>query len=611
MSIVDTNASDFFVAGGTLRASSRCYVKRPADEELLNLVKTGQFCYVLTARQMGKSSLMVRTAQRLKQDGVSTAIIDLTRVGTDVGVEEWYLGLVTHLKRQLKLSVDAGAWWAEHSALGPVQRFTNFLRDVVLEEMDGPVVVFIDEIDTTLSVDFSDDFFAAIRFTYNARATDPIYNRLTFVLLGVATPSDLIKDRTRTPFNIGQAVAVRDFDRQDAQILQQGLSAVYSDQSEAIFNRIYYWTNGHPYLTQKLCLAAVETGNGHWDDGQVDALVEKLFLAEEARRETNLQFVRDSVLASSQLRQLLTLYRQVYQGKEIVEDERSLDQNRLRLVGLLRAEQGVLHVRNQIYRQVFNAAWIKTNMPVDWTRRLAIILGVLVVLLALVAGYFFYFGGQRAIDAQAQAAMQEFQEIPSRNVRLTKLAELVSLPGYEAKTREFFRQELSPEEQIAFFELDQPEKVATPLISVVKGMYTDLENNEHDNQLLQAMSEPLQAVDDPIAINMVTEIEQWLKGRQSYVQGEYQQTVAAYDIAIGLNADNPGTYFDRGLAYAALGQPDQALIDFEEVLSLDENWQDRVRQAVLNDDQLYTTLWSKQESYQLLITVVPTPASGS
>jgi hypothetical protein len=108
------------------------------------------------------------------------------------------LGLLTQLKRNLKLSVDLESWWQERMALGQVQRFTDFLRDVLLHEIEGQIVIFIDEIDTTLNLSFSDDFFAAIRFVYNARATDAAFERLTFVLLGVATPADLIKDRSRT-----------------------------------------------------------------------------------------------------------------------------------------------------------------------------------------------------------------------------------------------------------------------------------------------------------------------------------------------------------------------------------------------------------------------------
>jgi tetratricopeptide (TPR) repeat protein len=357
-------------------------------------------------------------------------------------------------------------------------------------------------------------------------------------------------------------------------------------------------------------LAAAETGDGSWTNERVDALVERLFLSEEARRETNLQFVRDSVMTSPQCRQLLTLYRQVYQGKEVADDERSLDQNRLKLFGLLRAEQGVLRVRNEIYHRVFNLAWIKANMPVNWTRRIAVISTLLVFVLAAVAVFLFYYQGERAIAAQAQVAMDNFRQIPSPDVRLTSLAELFGLPGYEDQARQLFRQELGPEEQLALFDLANPQEIETPLITVVKGLYTNLENNEHDNQLLQAMAQPLEKLDDPMAINLATEIEQLLQGRAYQAQGEYQQAVMAYDIAIGLNDRNPVTYFDRGLTYAALDEPSQALADFERVLSLDGGWQERVRQAVINDSQLYTVLWSERDVYKLLTTSVPTPTGA-
>jgi hypothetical protein len=127
--------SDFFVAGGTLRATAPSYVERPADEELYRLAKAGRFCYVLTPRQMGKSSLMIRTLHRLRAEGVRTVSIDLTRIGTEVDAEQWYRGLLSDLTSQLRLSFDTEAWWQDQSSLGPVQRFVGFLHDVFLAEV--------------------------------------------------------------------------------------------------------------------------------------------------------------------------------------------------------------------------------------------------------------------------------------------------------------------------------------------------------------------------------------------------------------------------------------------------------------------------------------------
>ena len=90
--------NDFFVAGGTLRATAPSYVLRPADEELFTMTAQGAFCYVLTPRQMGKSSLMIRTSRRLNEQGIRTGIVDLTQIGANVSIEQWYLGLLSQLR---------------------------------------------------------------------------------------------------------------------------------------------------------------------------------------------------------------------------------------------------------------------------------------------------------------------------------------------------------------------------------------------------------------------------------------------------------------------------------------------------------------------------------
>ena len=606
----ETGTGDFFVAGGTLRPDAPSYVKRPADDELSRLASAGKFCYVLTPRQMGKSSLMVRIARRLQREGVRTAVIDLTKIGTNLSVEQWYLGLVTRLKVELKIPVDPGAWWEERASLSPVQRFTDFLHDVVLAEIEGAVVVFIDEIDTTLNLDFSDDFFAAIRFTYNARASDPAYHRLTFVLLGVATPADLIKDRSRTPFNIGQRIDLREFSQEDAGVLLQGLEATFPKQAGSVFDRIFYWTNGHPYLTQKLCLAAAESGDGSWTDEQVDELVRRLFLSEEVRKETNLQFVRDSVNSSPQRRTLLTLYRKVHEGSEIPEDERSLDQNRLKLFGLVRAERGALRLRNEIYRQAFDLDWIRANTPADWARRIAVVSTLLVVLLAVGFAWLIPRQRQQAAEARAQAFVDSFRSTTSAEVRINSLAGLFDLPGYEDQARQLFR-ELSSEEQLALFDLADPREVGAQLTTVVQGLYVDLEDGERGNTLLRAMAQVLRKLEDPVAINLATEIEQWLEGRGYGAQGDYQQAVAAYEIAIRLNNHNPGTCFDRGRAFLGLKDYYAAQDEFENVIRLDLEWLARVKEVVEGDPELFEHLGTHRDSNPDLAmhfpTLTPTP----
>src|SRR5262249_5378996 len=151
----------------------------------------GDFCYVLTSRQMGKSSLTARIATRLRREGAAVAHLDLTAIGQNLTAEQWYDGLLGFLGRQLELEEELEEFWSGHERLGPLQRWMAALREVVLERCRGQVVIFIDELDVVRSLPFSsDEFFAAIRQCYNRRGEEPEFQRLSFCLIGVASPSD-------------------------------------------------------------------------------------------------------------------------------------------------------------------------------------------------------------------------------------------------------------------------------------------------------------------------------------------------------------------------------------------------------------------------------------
>lgn len=355
---------NFYVTGGTLTRDAPCYVARKADQELFDGLMLGQFCYVLTSRQMGKSSLMVRTAARLREAGVSVVVLDLTAIGQNLTTEQWYDGLLGRIGRQLHLEDELEEFWFDHQRQGPLERLMNALYQVVLPRHSGRIVIFVDEIDAVRSLPFStDEFFAAIRECYNRRTEDAELERLTFCLLGVATPSDLIRDTRTTPFNIGRRIELNDFSEDEAAPLKQGLRREGKSAAK-LLKRILYWTGGHPYLTQRLCLAAAQDGSVK-DAGGVDRLCEELFFSARAReRDDNLLFVRERMLKSeADLAALLDLYKKIRDHKRVKDDEANPLVSVLRLSGIARVVEGLLYVRNRIYYRVFDREWVLANMP--------------------------------------------------------------------------------------------------------------------------------------------------------------------------------------------------------------------------------------------------------
>jgi hypothetical protein len=226
-----------------------------------------------------------------------------------------------------------------------------------------------------------------------------------------------------------------------------------------------------------------------------------------------------------------------------------------------------------------------------------------------VAGGVVYWQWQQAIEGPAQQAIRNFRETDSNDVRMTALANLFQISGYADEARVLIYEDRSPTQQVELFE-QAAAGVGPSTLIVVQNLYTDsvIGNDLHGNALLRAMAEALRQVGGTAANSLATEIEFWLQGREHYGHNEYEFAVQAYSNAIKLHPEHPGTHFDRALAYAALDKSTLALIDLERVLELSEEWNERVREVVVGDGQLYAALWlAPQGTYPRLAALVPTP----
>jgi hypothetical protein len=381
--------------GGPLVVGEDYYISRKADDQLLQWCMQAEYAYIFNASQTGKSSLLERTRHELDQRGIQAIYLDLQGLGSTGDAEKWYSNVADMIAEKLRLGTNVETWWAAHSSQMPTRRWMNFFEQVVLIEIEDPLVIFIDEVDRTRSLPFREDLYGALRSLYGGRATQPKLRRLSFVLAGLAAPRELIADSTHTVHNIWKAVSLGDLTEKDGAIdaLADGLGLATTERRKEALEWIISWTGGHPYLTQKLC-ALVQAQE--WTDCEVqdvDQLVSEEFFHGE-KEDNNLAYVereltkeRESDMTRNAL--LAEYERLLMDGK--VRDMNTASQAELKFTGVVRTDEGWLRIRNRIYQGVFNKAWLKQHFRHslrDWwvtqprpVKRLAAVISLIITVL--------------------------------------------------------------------------------------------------------------------------------------------------------------------------------------------------------------------------------------
>ncbi len=240
---------------GTMEAQSTFYVERFGDRIALEALKReGVTVTIKAPRQMGKSSLLMRAMNTAAQAGKRVAFLDFQLFDqaalSDATI--FFRQFCAWLTAELGLANRLDDYW--QMPLGNPHRCTSYLGRYLLPELNRPLVLAMDEVDSIFGADFRSDFFGMLRHWHNDRGRDPTWKRLDLVLVTSTEPYLLIENLNQSPFNVGEVIELADFTREQlADLNRRHGSPLTPLQEEQLMNLL----NGHPYLTRRaLYLAA-------------------------------------------------------------------------------------------------------------------------------------------------------------------------------------------------------------------------------------------------------------------------------------------------------------------------------------------------------------------
>ena len=325
---------------GTMDVESPFYVKRPSDDKALRTIaQTGRGVTIVIkgARQVGKSSLLIRTMNAATKAGKQFAFLDFQLFeqadlkDADLFFRRFCFWLTDALEMEDKLE----DYW--NSDLGNNRSCSRYMSRYILKELGKPLVLAMDEVDKIFECDFRSDFFGMLRSWHNSRATTPIWKKLDLALVTSTEPYELIPDLTQSPFNVGEVIELEDFTPQQVSDLNRRHGSPLNSSEE---KQLMVLLGGHPFLVRR-ALYLVTSGQISSVDLFTNAIAQNGAFADHLRHHLSLLHNKQELI----------------QGlREIIDRNTCKDRLvfwRLRGAGLVRSSGKTVTTRCQLYTDYF------------------------------------------------------------------------------------------------------------------------------------------------------------------------------------------------------------------------------------------------------------------
>ncbi len=234
---------------GTMSTQSAFYIERASDRIVMETIQwPGVTITIKGPRQMGKSSLLIRAKEQAVKAGKKVALLDFQLFDKPAltNSDLFFRQFCEWLTDELEMESRVTTYW--EMALGNTQRTTRYVQRYLLTELNGPLVLAMDEVDRIFDTPFRSDFFSMLRSWHNSRQTNYLWERCDLVLVTSTEPYQLIEDLNQSPFNVGEVVELVDFSHdQVAELNRCYNSPLISEEVDKLIGLL----GGHPYLVRR------------------------------------------------------------------------------------------------------------------------------------------------------------------------------------------------------------------------------------------------------------------------------------------------------------------------------------------------------------------------
>lgn len=235
---------------GPVPLYSHLYVERSPLEQLAfaEVTKPGGLVRIRSPKNTGKSSLLVRIMSHAKLLNYQTVCVDLQQADESVfsNIDRFLRWFCANVSRQLKRELLLEDYWDEE--IGCKVSCTLYFQGYLLPDIDQALVIAINEMQRLFEYpQIAQEFLPLLRSWHEESKQNEVLQKLRLIIVHdteVYIPLQI----TQSPFNVGLAIKLPEFNLEQVQQLAESHGLEWFDQkaTELLMGKV----GGHPYLVR-------------------------------------------------------------------------------------------------------------------------------------------------------------------------------------------------------------------------------------------------------------------------------------------------------------------------------------------------------------------------